>query len=204
MRRNRALRLVATASLAVAVAACGGGGDSGDGLATLEVATSVPEPSGDAALDAEQSILALTECMREEGVDIPDPEFDDQGNLRIVSLASIGEAAEAIDPDDLEAAAEACREHMTGVAQLFQSIDRTAIEDRLVTLAACMRDHGFDMPDPDFTVSVGGPGQGGPATPFGNIDVEDPAFEEAFEACRWVFGETIGPGGFGPPAEPGG
>jgi hypothetical protein len=142
--------------------------------------------------------------MRVQGVDVPDPEFDDQGNLRIQSLASIGEATEAIDPDDLEDAAEACREHMVGVAQIFQSIDRTAIEDRLFELASCMRDNGFDMPDPDFTISVGGPGDGGPGTPFGEIDVEDPAFEPAFEACRWVFGETIGLGGFGPPVEPGG
>jgi hypothetical protein len=203
MRAKSFVCVVTSAALAAALSGCGGG-DDGDGLATLEGGSTVQEGSGDAELDAEQSILALTECMRQEGVDVPDPEFDDAGNLRLQSLASIGEATATIDPDELEAAAEACREYMVGVAQVFQSIDRTAIEDRLFELASCMRDNGFDMPDPDFTISVGGTDAGGPGDPFGEIDVEDPAFEAAFEACRWVFGETIGTGGFGPPVEPGG
>ena len=64
-----------------------------------------------------------------------------------------------------------------------------------------MREQGFDMPDPDFSISVDGPGQGGPGNPFGEVDLEDPAFQVASEACMWVFGDTIGTGGFGPTAD---
>ncbi len=44
--------------------------------------------------------------------------------------------------------------------------------------AACMRDNGFDMPDPDFSgLALRGDG------PFGEVDLEDPAFESALEQC---------------------
>jgi len=191
----------------VALAAGGCGSEaSAEGLATLDGSASGAESgSGDAVLDAEESFLALTECMRIEGVDVPDPEFDDQGNLRLVSLGELGAAVEAIDPADLEAAAAACREHLIGVAQIFQNIDRTAIEDRLVEFAACMREQGIDLPDPDFSFGPpgGSPGNGGGGNPgpFGEFDVEDPRFQSAYEECQWVFGETIGPGGFGPAVE---
>jgi len=197
-------RSVIALTVVMAVVAAGCGSESSDdGLATLENADAVEDSgSGDAALDAEESILALTECMRVEGVDIPDPEFDDQGNLRLQSLAQLGEAAELIDPDDLEAAVEACDQHLVGVAQMFQNIDRTAIEDRLVEFAVCMRGQGIDMPDPDFGFFDMGMGTGGNGAdesgPFGELDVDDPAFQAAYEECQGVFGETIGTGGFGP------
>jgi len=187
------------------LAACGDGGSPSDGIASLEGQTTTAADDRDAVLDAEESILALVECMRVEGVDIPDPEFDDRGNLRLVSLADLGEAVEAVDPDDLEAAVEACEQYLVGVAQVFQSIDRTAIEDRLVEFAACMREQGFDLPDPDFSGGFPGEGDGPPqGGPFGDIDTDDPAFQRAYDACLYVFGETIGVGGFGPAVDDGG
>ncbi|MCJ7724941.1 MAG: hypothetical protein MUP76_00930 [Acidimicrobiia bacterium] len=193
--------------VALVVAGCGSG-PSGDGLATLE--STSPEAAsgtGDAARDAEESVLALTECLRDNGVDIPDPEFDDQGNFRLRSLMDLGEAADLIDPDDMEAGFEACAHHLDGVAQIIAGIDRTAIEDRLYEFAACMREQGYDMPDPDFGTMSPGMGTGGEDMaargPFGEIDPDDPAFRAASDACMWVFGETIGSGGFGPPVEGG-
>ncbi|MBU1226852.1 MAG: hypothetical protein KJ698_06560 [Actinobacteria bacterium] len=205
MRRSAAAVM---ALMALAGTGCGSGSD-GDGLATLENTPSTSAPSGaDVELAAEEAVLALTECLRENGVDLPDPEFDDQGNLRLRSLMDLGESADRIDPADLEAGFEACSHHLDGVAQIVAGIDRTAIEDRLYDFAACMREQGYDMPDPDFgAMSPGmGPGGGEAASmgPFGEIDAEDPAFLAASEACMWVFGETIGPGGFGPATETGG
>lgn len=198
--------LAVVAVLALAAAACGSGGSGGDGvgIASLQGAGSTVAPSEDPELDAEESILALTECLREEGLAIPDPEFDDQGNFRLRSLVDLGEAAEVIDPDDLRAGFEACSHHLDGVAQLVQSIDRTDLEDRMYRYASCMREHGFDMPDPDFDFGPPGEGGGQAQGPFGDIDTHDPAFEEANDACMGVFGETIGPGGFGPAVGPDG
>jgi hypothetical protein len=185
--------------VALLAAGCGSGGDT-EGVASLEdqPSTSVAG-TADAELEAEESILALVECLREEGIDLPDPEFDDAGNFRLRSLMEMGEAVETIDEEDLRDAFQACRHHLDGIAQLVAGIDRTDMEDRMVAYAACMRDNGFDMPDPDF----GGGGQGPESGPFGQIDIDDPAFEAANEVCIGVFGETIGPGGFGPAGEPG-
>ena len=58
-------------------------------------------------------------------------------------------------------AATTCRGHLEGVALRFASIDRTEMEDRTLEYAACMREHGFDMPDPDFSGGAG-PGPRGP------------------------------------------
>jgi len=206
MRRSGVIRsaLAVAAAMAVMLSACGSE-PADDGLATLEGApVKEIESPGDPELAAEESVLALTECLRSEGIDIPDPEFDDQGNFRLRSLMELGEAAESIDPADMEAGVEACSHHLDGVAQIFASIDRTAIEDRLYEFAACMREQGIDMPDPDFDVNMTNQGGAGADGPFGQFDVEDPAIQAAIEACRGVFGETIGPGGFGPPVKDGG
>lgn len=187
--------------LVVLLSACGSE-PADDGLATLEDATPGATVSpGDPELAAEESVLALTECLRIEGIDIPDPEFDDEGNFRLRSLMELGEAAELIDPEDLEAGFAACSHHLDGVAQIIASIDRTAIEDRLYEFAACMREQGIDMPDPDFDMDRMVQGEGAEAGPFGEFDVEDPAIQAAIEACQGVFGETLGPGGFGPPVD---
>ncbi len=70
-----------------------------------------------------------------------------------------------------------------------------------------MRDHGVDMPDPDFS----GPGPGDGRGPFGDIDPGDPAFAAADEVCRDVFSEAglgdrpgRGPGRGEPPPGDGG
>ena len=58
-----------------------------------------------------------------------------------------------------------------------------------------MRDNGFDMPDPDFS-RFALPGEDGPgAGPFGDLDPEDPAFEQAFQSCEDSLPGFTGPGG---------
>ena len=194
-------------ALLILVSACGSA-PSGDGLATLDGASAGEAAAGDVEFQAEESVLALTECLRVEGIDIPDPEFDDEGNFRLRSLMELGEAADSIDPDDLEAGLEACSEYLAGVTQLIASIDRSAIEDRLYLYADCMREEGYDMPDPVFDVRPTGeipdPGSASASGPFGDIDDRDPDFLAANQACQRVFGETFGPGGFGPPVDEGG
>lgn len=191
------------AVLAVTAAACGSADGGTEGIASMEDVVTSTSSAVDAELAAEESILALTQCLREEGADIPDPEFDDQGNFRLSSLMDLGEAAEVIDPDDLREAFEACSHHLDGVAQLIAAVDRTEFEDRMVAYAACMRENGYDMPDPSFSFGAPEMGEVPQHGPFGEIDVDDPEFAAANEVCIGVFGETIGPGGFGPAVEDG-
>ena len=97
-RRITALVLL----LGLAAAACGSDSSS-DGLASLsgsdansDAAPDSDDGSTDAALDGEESILAFTECLREEGLDIPDPEFDEGGNLRLRSLFGAGDEVDEV------------------------------------------------------------------------------------------------------------
>ena len=55
----------------------------------------------------------------------------------------------------------ACGELLEGATLGFrEGFDRTELEDTLVEYAACMRENGYDMPDPDFSGSGAGPGAG--------------------------------------------
>ena len=193
------------AVLALVAAGCGGGSDA-DGVASLESDTEVLAADPNAAtevvtteVDDEEAMLAFTQCLRDQGLDIADPEVDDEGNLR---LARPGQDAD-FDREAFQAAREACAQFLEGVSFGFREFDRTEIEDTLVEFAACMRDNGVDMPDPDFSATPGAGGGGG--RPFGDIDPTDPAFEAASEVCQEIlsnaFGEDgpgRGPGGGGP------
>jgi hypothetical protein len=62
--------------------------------------------------------------------------------------------------------------------------DLTGHEDELLAFAVCMRENGYDMPDPDFSDS-GHSGDG----PFGDaIDTDDPDFQTAAKSCEGIVG----------------
>lgn len=86
----------------------------------------------------------------------------------------------------------ACSHLLAGVAQQVAGFDRIEMEDRLLSYAVCMRDHGYDMPDPDFgSGSMFGPGAGG--GPFGGLDTSDPVFKSANEVCQAAFAGMLDP-----------
>ena len=196
-RRITALVLL----LALAAAACGSD-PSGAGLASLSQPDAVVAPasddgSTDAGLDSEESILAFTECLREEGLDIPDPEFDEGGNLRLRSLFEAGEEVD-ISREEMREGFDDCSVYLEGIAQQIDRTDRAEMEDLLYVYASCMRDNGYDMADPDFSIervpgagAADGEGGGGP---FAGIDFGDPAFVAANSACQDIFGGTFMPG----------
>ncbi|MFQ5968421.1 MAG: hypothetical protein ACE5MI_12565 [Acidimicrobiia bacterium] len=175
------------AALALVAVACGSEA-SAEGVASLsDTDTTIgAEPSGETEdLNVEESFLAFTQCMRDEGIDLPDPELDANGNITFGGF----DRDPGADPEDIRAAFGVCQEHIEGVVQQFIGRDLTEIQDTLVEYAACMRENGYDMPDPDF--SGFGPGQGG--GPFGGaIDPNDPAFQTANEICQEIFTDAFG------------
>jgi hypothetical protein len=236
-------RPLLTALVALTVAgllgACsgGGGGDddaangkgNDDGVASLADDGGSGSGDGDQASagdddDGEQELLDWVECMRGEGIDLPDPTRDADGNLVLngnginiggspngttrndSSDADDGEAP-PIDPEEMDAATETCGPP-PAVGGEISDEDIQAQQDAALQFAECMRDEGIeDFPDPDF--SDMGPGSGpqthsesagegsGPvvAGPFGTIDLDDPEMAAAFEKCQ----DLIGP----PPGEDG-
>ena len=163
--------------------ACGSS-DADSGVASLEAETQA-EAAADAVADSasqEEAVMAFTVCLRDEGLAVDDPIVDDQGNLRPPRLREI----ESVDREIAGAASESCSVHLEDVTFGLGDEDRTEREDELLAFAACARENGYDMPDPDFSTART-PGQGG-GGPFGSIDREDPAFQAAVAACSDLFG----------------
>lgn len=210
-------RLVLVVIVALVSAACGGRNtaDSG-GLATLEdeIVAGVAGDAATATVDAEEALLAFAACMRENGYPgFPDPTVNADGSIEFGFRGGALEDLD-IDPrsDEFRVAMEACQDLLEGVAfgpRGGGEFDITELQDQLLAMAACLRDKGFDVDDPDLSGFGGGPGGGaGPGGGFGDaLDFSDPDVQAAMEACREEIGLTgpgIGGQGFGGPPPNGG
>jgi hypothetical protein len=175
MRRDLRLTL-AVLGLGLALAACGGSPD-GDRVASLSGDGATGTTTGtakDPDKDPQQAALDFARCMREHGVNMPDPEVDDQGRIRVrVGAAGGGERP---DPRKLEAAQKACGGLMGGGDGPGQ-LD-PAQRDAMVAFARCMREHGIDMPDPTGDgLVLRRDGEQGP-------DPDSEKFQQAEKACE--------------------
>ncbi|MPY92218.1 MAG: hypothetical protein GEV08_03865, partial [Acidimicrobiia bacterium] len=117
-RRRGLAACLALTALALGLAACGGDGSQGasDGVATLsegEGAAGSSEDDGGEGADEELTederralMVDHARCMREHGVDMPDPQFQGDGGA-VVAIQ------DDVDPATLEAADEACAPSVT-------------------------------------------------------------------------------------------
>jgi hypothetical protein len=163
-------------ALALGAAACGGSPD-GDGVATLggDGANDQQTGSGSAKKDPQEAALEFARCMREHGVDMPDPEVDSQGRIR-VTVGNPGSKGNPPDPKKLEAAQQACGNLLGGGGEAPGELDPKA-QDAMLAFARCMREHGIDMPDPTGNGLVFNSKRGqGP-------DPRSSRFKEAERAC---------------------
>lgn len=198
------------------LAACGGGGGGGDDqVATLgdDSASQDDDTSsgddGDGELteaEREDAMLEFTECMREHGIDMPDPSSSGGGDVVISRRPGAGAngAADSGGPRDdaaFEAANEACEgilDDAFGDRPQLSPEEQAEMQDQMLAFTECMREHGIDMPDPQFdedggfSVRASGPEDAGAG---GGPDPSDPDFEEAQEACQGELGFEGGNGG---------
>jgi hypothetical protein len=173
---------LAALALVLAVTACGSGEDEDGGaqVASLdETATTTTTGSDDADTaasdDPQEAALAFARCMRERGIDVPDPQ-----NGRIVigqGPGAGGAKPSAAERKKFEEAQRACAEHLEGVRPQLSEEDRAELQEAMLAYARCMREHGVEVPDPTFN------GQGG-GFRMRLESRDDPDFEEAQEACE--------------------
>jgi hypothetical protein len=137
--------------LGLGAAACGGSPDSG-GVATLggdgagdRQQSGNGNGDGTAGKDPQEAALEFARCMREHGVDMPDPEVDSKGRMRVRVGSAAGKGGP--DPKKLDAAQRACGHLMRGGGDGPGRLDPKA-QDAMLAFARCMRQHGIDMPDP--------------------------------------------------------
>ena len=170
--------LVTTAALVLAVTtACGG--DDRSGVASLSQSTSTsggdtPGGGGSTAsglgAEFEDAMVEFAKCMRENGIDFPDP----------------GSGGGHIGPDsdlhpedpDFKAAEAECKPILD---EAERSVPKPSEEelakmrDSMLAFARCMRGEGVDFPDPDL--AEGGRIEGRVS------DLDDPDFQKAQEKC---------------------
>lgn len=128
------LPIVGVALLAACLTGCGG--DQGGGVATAGGTTATTTPSGPPpASDTQQRLRQYAACLRQHGVQVPDP---DQGKSVRITQTNQPQA---------KVAAQACQQYAVGGDNSAKSSAGIAQER---TYAACMRQHGVaDFPDPD-------------------------------------------------------
>ena len=215
MRSNTRLLAVLLTVMALLLAACGGGSD-GDGLrvASLEdVAAAEPNSgatSADVELDADEAALALSKCLRDEGIDIPDigVDADGQPDLRAAAQSGSVDFRSAEFRTAMDVCTELLPEGGFGGGGRAALGDNPELQDAFVAYSECIRDQGFDVGDLTFGGGPGagdGPpadgdapqrGQGAGQGDFGDpstrlaeqlgLDVDDPAVAAALEVCGSV------------------
>ncbi|SEK92498.1 hypothetical protein [Streptacidiphilus jiangxiensis] len=161
-RRPLPSALASTLASAVALVVLSGCGSStpSPGVAAVGTGAAGASPSASATADRTTQLLQFASCMRQHGVNVPDP----QAGATTVQLpaGTKGDAA-------TQAALQTCQ-HFLG-ADGKGGGDPTAVA-RAVALAECLRAHGISVPDPQ-------PGQ-----PLRISGAGDPKTEQAVLACR--------------------
>lgn len=214
MQRPRPTRLPATRTrvtvLAIGLAAslglagCGAGDDPAVKVATLgtngaKSDTTKPKKEVTDA-DRQDAMLKFAACMRDHGIDMPDPEFDADGKGGISVQSSAGAPGESggAGPDKaqmekMDAANKACEPIMDAVAgdaPQMSPEDQAKFRDEQLAYAKCMRENGVDMPDPEIDfdggrtrIKMGGPEDGQ------RMDPSNETFKKASAACESLLGD---------------
>jgi hypothetical protein len=188
---TRLFRLtLATVALVAIVAACGGAAN-GPGVATLDdPAASAAPVASPSAMTAQDAALAYARCMRENGIDMPDPVVT-EGTDGGVTIDQQG--GTPVSKDKMAAADQTCHHFMAegrsggpGAAMSAEDLDK------MLKFAQCMRAHGVDMPDPDpnggFVMRI----DDGSATSGGGLSPDDPEFKAAETACASLLPGKLG------------
>jgi hypothetical protein len=162
------------------VAGCGDDSTGGvaradaDGSGTAATTTSTTE----ASVDAEQAQLDFARCMRDQGLDFPDPEPDAEGNLQF--RPPDGD----LDQGALQDGLEACEQHLENAGGPLADPDDPEFQDSQLDFARCMRDEGIDVPDPQAGQAPGAGAAG--------IDTDDPAVQAALDECGSLIAGAFG------------
>jgi hypothetical protein len=188
---------------AAMLAACGSAAANDREVASLSTAavgdatTDTSDTSGDAtettgAVDPTEGPLEFAKCMREHGIDMPDPTFSENGGGVAVQIGGPGqEPGTGPDPKDLEAANKECQQFLEKAGTGFEPPspeDQRKMQEQALEFSKCMREHGIDIPDPQFSTGGGGfnvsiGSEDGEASDVPLPDFDSDEFQAASEAC---------------------
>lgn len=119
-----------------------------------------------------KAMLDFARCMRENGVDMPDPQFN---GGRVTQRMKAGG-----NPEQMQAAEKACEKYRAEVkAPEMSDGQREEFKKAALANARCMREHGVEnFPDPTFDAN------GGARMKIDkSVNPESPTFQAAQKAC---------------------
>lgn len=169
-------------------------------VATLVSPDETPEPDAVEEVlefgDRDEAILAYAQCLRDNGIDVDDPQAG-TGGARAVLGGGPGAEGGGIDrrSEEFIAANESCGRFLEAARP---EVDPAAEQERLeqqLALAQCIRDHGYEAyPDP----AIGSDGRlervrGQEMEEIG-IDQRAAEFQAVLGDCRDEMGIEGGPG----------
>jgi hypothetical protein len=165
--------------------------------AALAAACGVANPFSPAAASTgkQYELLRWAQCMRQHGVNVPDPV---NGQVRMTVTPAPGQTAPAAGGpvegnQQFQTAENACEQYAPNGGNSTRPPTQAQI-DQATKFAQCMRDHGIPMQDPKvdgggISFHVGGPG----------VNPDPSQFQRAQQACA-----KYQPGGGRGPATSGG
>jgi hypothetical protein len=152
----RALAAALLAASAAGLAACGGD-DAGAGAA---------QSAGDRNRQAQ---VKFAQCMREHGIDFPDP---GEGPVTV--------GGRGTTPEEMKAAEKACAKYRDAIKPPeLSDAQKAEFKEAALAHARCMREHGIDFPDPTFSEDGGARVRIG----AGGVEPDDDDFKAAEKAC---------------------
>jgi hypothetical protein len=180
---TRSPLILAAVGAALALGACGGSNDNGSGASN--------KSQGDKAFEG---ALKFAKCMRDHGVDTPDPQRVGSGGIKMTMKAGPG-----TDNAKVQAAQKDCQKYMKiGGGRAVSAAEKAKVQNSMLAYAKCMRQNGVNMPDPKFSSSGGGSTfqLGGPSKKGGTTgpNPDSPAFKKADQACHGKLAD-LGKGG---------
>ena len=173
----------------MALGACGSSDDGGK-----------PASRSNSQDKAFEGALKFSKCMREHGIDMPDPQRVGTGGIKLS-----GGKVNFNDPK-MKSAQSACQKYMQiGGGETIDPAKRAKLQEAALSYARCMRGQGVNMPDPKLAGNGGltfqvGPGSGAPKSSNGSgprsglgANPDSPKFKAADKACNHFLGDREGP-----------
>jgi len=181
--------LAALAAAALALGACGSdGNDNASG-----------KPAKSEEDKAYEGALKFAKCMRDEGIEMPDPQKRAGGGIQQKMGSDKGSAP--VNEAKVEAAQKQCEHFMEAGGGVRKGPGSDPeMRDAMLAYSKCMRANGVPaFPDPKFSgnkvqLSIRSKGGGG-----SNLNPDAPAFKAAEKRCQPLMAKLDGGG----PSEPG-
>jgi pyruvate/2-oxoglutarate dehydrogenase complex dihydrolipoamide acyltransferase (E2) component len=161
---NRAFLATAAVGAALLTGACGSDDDNSAGGG--------PRAKG----DLQAAALKFARCMRDHGIDIPDPKGGGADGQVIIG----GPGAKGkFDPQSpvFKTAEKSCKKYMDAARPELTPAQEQEAQERTLEMLRCMRQHGVNLPD----AAADGPGL--KIGPESGVNPRDPAFQRAQKAC---------------------